>query len=31
MKFTKESLRLYAVTDRQWLKNKSLPKPLRKQ
>lgn len=25
MKFTKESLRLYAVTDRQWLKNKSLP------
>ena len=24
MKFTKESLRLYAVTDRQWLKNKSL-------
>lgn len=25
MKFTKESLMLYAVTDRQWLKNKSLP------
>ena len=25
MKFTKESLRLYAVIDRQWLKNKSLP------
>lgn len=24
MKFTKESLKLYAVTDRQWLKNKSL-------
>lgn len=25
MKFTSESLKLYAITDRQWLKNKSLP------